>query len=196
MHKGLAGCDTVAYELFQLFDFWNRPHSERDQIGIPSIHTSNTPLLPGTSPTLASMDSKMVSSSWATQAARSSHLHCMQYSISIRGRPLMRVPNYIVGLLLFAAALMPKQQFSPSRGRHEAPSQRTLSDSQVLLLLWSRASSKCKKATARHSAHRRPASSTRISGTALTGRDAKASESEDCRSRQKMFNLPRGVHGL
>src|SRR5437899_5928390 len=62
-----------------------RPCAARDQIVSPSTRTSKTPPLPGSNATSPRSAANVVNNSWAIHAARNSHRHCVQYSISTRG---------------------------------------------------------------------------------------------------------------
>ena len=64
--------------------------SARDQTVEPSRRISKTPPVPGIKVMPPSSASKVVSNSWAIQAARNSHRHWVQYSISIRGRAVIK----------------------------------------------------------------------------------------------------------
>src|SRR5262249_29160025 len=62
-----------------------RPCAARDQMVSPSTRTSKTPPLPGCSATSPRSAANVVNNSSAIHAARNSHRHCVQYSISTRG---------------------------------------------------------------------------------------------------------------
>src|SRR5207249_6836 len=70
------------------FEHAGKPPSRRSQTASSSTRTTNTPPVPGFSASSVSSASKVVSSSCASQAARGSQRHWVQYSISTR--PLIR----------------------------------------------------------------------------------------------------------
>ena len=85
MAEVLVRADAVPHQLLELLHlreaaaFGARP----DQLAADA-HLEH-PGIPGTSATSPSSAANVVSSSWAVQAARSSHLHLTQYVISTRG---------------------------------------------------------------------------------------------------------------
>ena len=84
--RSLLGATRSRTSCFNSLISGKRRWSARDQITAPSTRISKTPPEPGTRATSRISLSNVVSSSCAIHAARNSHRHCVQYSISIRGR--------------------------------------------------------------------------------------------------------------
>jgi hypothetical protein len=78
---------------FNSLDSGKRPAWLRANNNSPFNRTSNMPPVPGTKVTALRSPSNVISSSCAIQAARNSHRHCVQYSISICGKLIKNVPN-------------------------------------------------------------------------------------------------------
>src|SRR5262249_25231033 len=83
-----------------------RPCAARDQMVSPSTRTSKTPPLPGCNATSPRSAAKVVNNSWAIHAARNSHQHCVQYSISTRG-------CFGIFLTLYVGVLLRVSGFTP-----------------------------------------------------------------------------------
>src|SRR5438132_1057793 len=85
MTQVLPGCNPVPHHPFQLLDVGKPGLLGPGPDEAPSRRISKMPPVPGTSVTPRISCSNVTSSSCAIQAARSSHRHRVQYSISIRG---------------------------------------------------------------------------------------------------------------
>src|SRR6266446_5308564 len=83
--RARPGATQSRTRCFSSFASGKRPCVARDQMVSPSTRTSKVPPLPGSNATSPSSVANVVNSSWAIHAARNSHRHCVQYSISTRG---------------------------------------------------------------------------------------------------------------